>query len=166
MGFRKFLLMIFALIGGPIMLIGGIGDVLRSHATESWVAVEGDLLSAEVESRQQRRRFRKATRWYPKVRYSYVVDGTRYESTQVTRQSGKGRSSKQSETERYVRSLRSAEQLEVWYDPDHPEEAVLIPGLVARDWGRAGLGSFLVLIAVALLVSIMKAAGRGEMVEF
>lgn len=105
----------FCIAIGLLFPVMGVIDHQRGQASESWPNVQGEVIS-------ERHRLRK-NRY--SIFYAYEVDGVRYENSRVNFQNDKA--SKKEMVERYDKGAR----LPVYYDPQDPDESVLVPGAKA-----------------------------------
>ena len=121
------------ILGGLIALCG-VGMVLyglrqrqRQHASASWPSVQGRVLSAEIKQQVTKSGNQVRTRetWYrPIVRYEYEVDGVRYESSRVA--FGDVRRKREDDVRQLLNQSMRAGSLRVFYNPQEPEDAVLL----------------------------------------
>lgn len=149
----------------------------RRRAAEStnWPSVEGRILSSIVASSSTRtgvvgRRW--VTVYYAAIDYTYRVDGKRYQSNRIrfTGDEGSGarssttRHAAQEETKQYPRRMA----VRVYYDPAHPAEAVLEPGLAHFEaLSLHGPGFFALLALVfAVIVPLVIRQGARKMVAW
>jgi len=138
---------------GAFMITVGVNNYRDGKATDSWPATNGLVLSSVVkeDSRTVRDngRTRTETTYEPIVRYEYTVDGTVYSGGDITAGGyGGGLDRAYRVTGRYPVGIDTT----VYYDPDHPDRAVLEPGADVRNvylfggggavFGIVGLGAF------------------------
>jgi hypothetical protein len=122
-----FLFSVFLIIGGA----NGIREMIEYYdhyvplwdESPAWPTTSGTITTSRVD---EHHRYEEATRYRLDVTYEYSVDGQQYVSdnfdfwaSQFTR-----RSQAQDMVEKYL----SGTSVIVHYDPDNPENAVLIPG--------------------------------------
>ena len=112
---------------------------------------EGKVTSSYVQKqvRSIKDSLKKPT-YYPKVRYQYEVSGKTYTGDRINFSGGEGgekRGQAQAVADRYP----AGQKVVVYYDPKHPERAVLERGLIWKTFMPfvAGLG-FLVVGIVCL----------------
>ena len=117
------------IIGGPAALVGGalcwvgVQNLRRGSASKHWPTTEGRILSSVV----RRSSGRQGTICEPDIVYQYAVDGTDYAHWAVDLR-GLGTTCGSVAAEVVARYPVGA-TVTVYYDPDHPERAVLEPGL-------------------------------------
>ena len=96
----------------------------RNIGNETWPTVEGKILKSEV---VQQYFFLQQYSYEPRIHYSYSVEGKTYESDSI---SMRFLSSKSADTvQEVVGNYPAGSQATVYYNPDDPEESVLIPGV-------------------------------------
>lgn len=141
----------FLIIGG-VMIAVGADNYQDGKETESWPATAGRVLSSSVDSetRTTRRdgRTQTTTTYEPIVRYEYTVAGTVYTEDDVTAADFSG---SQDRAYRIAGRYPDGAATTVYYDPEHPKDAVLEPGADARNvylfggggavFGIVGLGA-------------------------
>ena len=145
------------------LLLLAVGAVMLWSASQSlgWEKTEGRIVTRSVRldrSSQRNRRFRNhEDRAHDViVTYSYTVDGQRFTSQRhsfgrgTTAASGGTRAKAQAVADELFPSLTP---IDVYYDPDDPEQAVLSPGL---HWS-----TFVPLILAALMGGMTLLALRG-----
>ncbi len=91
------------------------------HQTLQWPIVPGKIVRSELVDRGSYRRHD----WSLSVAYTYDVAGRRYESHRATLWS---READDPSVRNFFIGLRAGSDVDVYYDPRHPESAVLIPG--------------------------------------
>jgi hypothetical protein len=129
---------------GLIFLAVGVGLVTstrrvmkRSRASLSWPTVQGTVRASDVLTR-----FHDHTRYdRASVLYQYVVGGTTYWSDTVSLAAVELGGTMQQACETVNRHAVGSE-VRVYYDPDDPEAAVLVPGTAAYSGMALGLGIF------------------------
>ena len=112
-----------------IFLVAGFGLVmvgrnleLRARQSASWPTVAGVLEYCEVVE-VPGIRIEDVSTWQLRIRYSYVVRGTTYHSTQYAFGYGDGRDDKKHRA--VADALRSRSELLVHHDPKRPSVAVI-----------------------------------------
>jgi hypothetical protein len=114
------------LIVGLIVLAIGLGlvwinayDIYRGAASKSWPSVKGTVQSSKVKRID---RAGKPDRFETNIRYTYQVDGRTYSSSRI--KFGE-RMSTRMEVEPVVAKYPRGTEVDVFYKPGAPEEAVL-----------------------------------------
>lgn len=115
----------------------GAPGVFRGPATLEWPTAPAVVTKCETEVRVGRRGGQSTLIHF---NYAYEVQGRRYFGERVSY----GRS-----PVRAIDHWRKDQQIEVYYDPEHPEEAVVIPGCSQASL-RAFFGGLAALGAAAL----------------
>lgn len=147
-------------LGGGIFLAIGLSAILTASASKSWPSVDGVIVSSEVQSdwssptpgtpqhRSGTQRMYRAA-----VRYAYRVDGVDYEGARV--EPGEYSSSSAKRAYRIAGTYRKGQTVQVFYDPDDPGRAVLVPGKTtwfSKGAVCAGSGFVLIGLLVGLLI--------------
>lgn len=156
---------VFTVIGGVMAFVGY--DTYRDgKKTEGWTETSGRVLSSTIDERTRttRRNGRSETdtTYTPVVRYEYTVDGIRYEGDAVRADDHGGSYDRASEiVDRYP----EASETTVYYDPDSPEDAVLIQGSESTQvylfGGLGGLFGTIGLGALGFLGVMARRLNRG-----
>jgi hypothetical protein len=94
-----------------------------------YVSVQATVLAASVESR---RSLRGGVSYFPRVRYSYVVEGTIYHSDRTTLLD---LSSTRSWAEGIAARFHPGEAVQGYYDPARPDQAYLLTTTGALPYG-------------------------------
>ncbi len=119
---------VFTIVGG-VMGFVGFDNYRDGKETESWSATSGRVLSSTIDehTRTERRNGRRHTEttYTPIVHYEYTVDGVRYEGDDIRADDRAGNFSWANNL--VVRYPVDAETT-VYYDPNKPQDAVLIQG--------------------------------------
>ena len=100
--------------------------VKRGKQSEQWQKCEGKVVSAEVE---EERRYDPedgtSVYYYPRVHYEYQVGDKTYQGKKLKMLEASMSKKKANET---IASFSTGSTVEVYYDPQKPEQAVLQPG--------------------------------------
>ena len=135
--------------------LGYVGfDTYRDgKETENWTATTGRVLSSTVDldTRTERRNGRTQTKktYTPLVTYEYTVEGVRYEGDNIRADDHGGGSDRAYDI---VGRYPDGAQTTVYYDPDSPEEAVLVQGSESTQvYVFSGLGGLFGTIGVGVL---------------
>lgn len=149
---RTILLITLAMFAAAIFFIlwGGY-EIMAGYASKKWPSAEGKVTSSYVQKqvRSVKDSSKKPT-YYPKVRYQYEVGGKTYICDRLSFAGGEGGDTK-IEAQALANRYPSGQKVVVYYDPKHPEKAVLERGLIWKTFMPflAGLG-FLVVGIVCL----------------
>lgn len=137
------------LFGGLAGLWISTGYLIDAYSSAAWPRATGTIVRSELGSESDSRRSTDRTHYWPEVDYEYNVDGKTFLSSNVTLDGlrsgphvGTGEAQAQVVLARYPIDA----QVDVHYDPDHPERAALQTGV--------SLGSLFVPI-FALVLTVM-----------
>jgi Protein of unknown function (DUF3592) len=110
----------------------GIAGIKKGYESESWLTVEGKILSTAIdESRSTTRdsqtgRDRIETYYHGVVKYEYVVSGQTFASDRI---SYKSYGASREQAQRVIDAYRVGSSVTVHYNPENPSESVLEPGV-------------------------------------
>lgn len=134
-----------ALIAGALVLIAAVvvgyaalAIVSAARASRQWPTVSGRVVRSEI---HDSRAF---------IRYTYAMDGTNYDGTDITGGSWPFQTARTAASR--VRRYPAGAQVAVYYDPRHPTTiALLEPGLSVDVLYLPVVASALLFVALALL---------------
>lgn len=141
---------------GLIALGGGSYDAYRTYQARGWPTADAEILSSDVERVFVGRR-KGGHAWFPRIRYSYTVEGRTYSGSRVGvaedsllvrfkfDSGGYNHKNATAIANRYPVGA----QVAVKYNPEHHEEAVLDANMSATTT------YFLVIGGIALLVGLI-----------
>lgn len=155
---------IFTTIGVLVGLVVGRPILDNARATEQWPQADGEVL----ESRLDESRGENGTMYSAHVVYRYALDGGEFESNRIW-YGGDYSTSDRSEMFEIVKQYPVGRQVTVYYSPDEPSEAVLIPGafvlshlLYVIGLVFLAIGGVLLLVLVFLVVRSVIGPGGGS----
>ena len=130
----------FILTGiGLFMLVRGLLDFRIIRLSQNWPTVEGQIVQATIEvTRSSDDDGTTSTRYAPLVIYTYSLVGQQYTSDKVTF-GAKWRYGSRSKAESKS-NYQTGQRINVYYNPEKPEQAVLEPGAMRGAWGSLILG--------------------------
>ena len=143
-----FLVIIFGMLGviTSVRFYFLYNDVKKSH---HWQSVNGKILSSEVNQEREftghtkgtQINWKTRTKFYPKIKYSYIVAERNYQSERITLGahprirgtimaiiSSISPNSKLEWAQKIVDNYPLGADVRVFYDPNSPKEAILEPG--------------------------------------
>lgn len=142
-------------LGAAFTLCGTIAAVISFDAyrdgeeTQSWTATSGRVLSSTVDEKRRTTSDGPRVTYAPVVRYEYTVEGVRYEGSRIRARNARGDA--EWANERADRFPQGAETT-VYYDPDSPEDAVLLRGSESDVVYVGGaIGGLFVVVGLVLL---------------
>jgi hypothetical protein len=132
---RTTLLITLAMFAAGIFFIlwGGY-EIMAGYASKKWPSAEGKITSSYVQKqvRSIEDSSKKPT-YYPKVRYQYSVGGKSYTGDRINFSGGEG-GEKKSKSQAVVDRYPSGQKVIVYYDPKHPDKAVLERGIIWKTF--------------------------------
>jgi hypothetical protein len=135
---------------GLIAVVFGILQLRTAKASAGWPAVKGKIVLAGVETSSSTDEDGSTSRRYsPRVEYAYTVSGRKYTSHQAAVGSRRTYGSRSAAEAKLA--YRSGQQVDVYYNPQKPSQAVLEPGAAGGAWGTVIIG---IVFAVAGVVVI------------
>ncbi len=128
---------ILIVISGVFILVGIISaffilaKIRKAYASRNWAKVPGDLVSADLrivvyEGREPDGGADMASALVPDFKYTYTVNGKRYQGTRVTFSDGVSKFP--SVLRKLQEEYKGKNQIIVYYNPENPAESVLKPG--------------------------------------
>jgi hypothetical protein len=99
------------------------------------------------------------THYQPDIAYSYTVEGKKYTASKITVGDG-SLDNNVSKAKRLQAEYPAGKEVNVYYDPDLPESAVLQPGTKSGDLLLAGIAAVFFLVGVLALFQGVKAKRR------
>ena len=145
-GFSKFLVVL-----GLLLLGFGAWFVQEAMAARNWPSTTGTLISASV--RSSRGSSSTSRRYQVQLTYRYRVDGKSYTSNRYRLGDGPtaGDYTEREQARQEASRWEEGQEVEVYYDPDEPESAVLVreaswgvyvPTILGLCFGLAGVFTF------------------------
>lgn len=114
---------------GAAMILAGLRQSARGRETRGWTRTQGRIVVARVEEIPAPAE-EGGPQLEPVVRYAYEARGRTYESQQVSvGSSATARSSHRDEAQRLVDRFPAGREVDVWFDPRDPRQAVLERGV-------------------------------------
>lgn len=147
------------MLGGIIMIVMGVGlafilsRTLLADAAESqtWPSVTGQVVTSEVKSQ----RSGDSNSYSARVIYEYQVDDELYTGGKIS--VADGSSSRSARARNIIEQYPEGSSVDVFYNPDLPEDALLQPGAPwFLNWLYWGGILFAIIGAWALLRSIFR----------
>ena len=144
------ILLIAGIIGCSFISYRGLTEVHDAWSSSSWPSTHGTITSSKVATTSDDSN----TLFKADIRYRYEVEGRAYDGATVWFGGGYS-SSDEDAARKVVDSYPQGMSVHVTYEPDHPEKAVLEPGMYVSSFVIffAGLLAAFVLL-VALITQI------------
>lgn len=125
---------------GVFVFLWGILNLKLARASPGWPTVQGRVLTRDVKEMTTRLRWSTRTTYMPMLTYAYEVSGHTYRSNVI--QFGLTNVKTREEAEQILGSNTPGKPVQVYYDPENPQVAVLQHGN-RRAWRMIGTGVFL-----------------------
>ncbi len=142
-----FIGVIFTTVGFCVMFFWGWPVLQKAKASTSWPSVKGVVTSSRV----VQTRGDKGVSYRPEVLFDYTVDGEKYSQGNV-RYDGNWSTNVTTYANRVVNKYKVGTEVNVYYDPADPFEAVLEPGTTWLSYLPIGFGAVFFLIGSGLLL--------------
>jgi len=140
---------------GVICILVGIGIcfwgyniIKNAKASLSWPTTEGKIIKSDVKSEwittgtgSSRRR---QISYFADISYEYSVEGQKYISKKVSH--GQYGSSNSDRAQQIADRYPEGKIIQVYYNPDQPNKAVLEVGTIWTSYGPIGIGALFILI--------------------
>jgi hypothetical protein len=138
---------LFVMGMGIIWLVVTIQNMQAARDSGDWLSTTGVIEETWVE-REERTDADGETEDYfkPYVRYSYTVNGSVYSSQRIDFGSQRSHNTS-SGAEKFLTKYPVGAEVDVYYDPAAPREAVLVREASGATWGLIG-GSAMVLFSI------------------
>ncbi|MDX9930873.1 MAG: DUF3592 domain-containing protein [Bacteroidales bacterium] len=146
---------IFALVGAAIFFFFALPPLQHAATSKSWPSVPGTITKSEVQVFKRDGN----THYQPDIAYSYSVEGKKYSSSKITVGDG-ALDNNVSKAKRLQAEYPAGKEVDVYYDPDLPESAVLQTGTKSGDLMLAGIAAVFFLVGVLALFQGVKAKRR------
>lgn len=113
---------------GGLFVIVGLYFVWQAHFAD-WIETRAEVTSVTVQTgvRHVSDRTRRHVAYYPRVAYTYHVEGQRYESSRYRQTAERPDSADRDEALARALKFRNGDPLTVYYCADNPEIAVVDP---------------------------------------
>ncbi len=143
--------LIFTLAGALIFYFFAFPPLKYAYQSKSWPTTNGTITRSEVDSWMKEGK----SQYDARISYSYEVDGKKYTSPKIY-SSGSYSGGNISKAKDLINEFPSGKSVDVFYDPDVPESAVLKPGISGKDVLMAALPLIFLIIGLAVLSGILK----------
>jgi hypothetical protein len=145
---------------GIFFILWGGYEIMAGYASKKWPSVEGKVTSSYVQKqvRSIKDSSKKPT-YYPKVRYQYSVGGKSYTGDRISFSGGEG-GEKKSKAQAVVNRYPSGQKVIVYYDPKHPERAVLLMGFTWKTFMPFVAGLAFLAVGIVCLKAYRKQKGE------
>ena len=146
----SFLVLVIIFIAGVAWLAFTVKGIQSAQESESWLSAEGMIETTWVDEDRRTDADGDWEDYYePHLRYSYSVDGAKFSSEKVDFGNQPSYSNR-SKANSYLADYSSGAEVEVFYDPAAPGEAVLL---------REASGSTVSLIGGGLMILLSLGGG-------
>lgn len=142
-----FLGAIFGIVGLCIILFLGWPVLQNAKASQQWPSTKGAVTASEV----IRSRSDDGVQYKPEILYNYRVGKEDYQQGNI-RYDGDWSTSSSTYANRMVQKYPVGKQVDVYYDPDDPFEAVLEPGTSWASYSLIGFGLIFFLIGAGMFL--------------
>ncbi|MEE4178634.1 MAG: DUF3592 domain-containing protein [Bacteroides sp.] len=142
---------IFTLAGVLMFYFFGLPPLKYAFESKSWPSTEGTITKSEVETWMKDGK----TQYGALIAYTYQVEGKAHISHQVGVNSTSSNSN-MSAVKSLVQEYPVGTMVDVYYDPEVPDSAALIPGVRAGDVALAGGMLLFAIIGLLVLFRIIK----------
>jgi len=143
---KNFLIGIIFIVVGVAIFGLGINLYKKAKASETWPTVDGVVFSSEVSSYKDSK---KNTRYSANVNYSYMIENKEYTSNDISM--SEVTSSNVSSAEKICKQYPEGTKVKVFYNPENPDESLLIPGTSFVVYLPMIAGAIFLLIGIVLV---------------
>ena len=142
---------IFTLVGALIFYFFGWPPLKYAYESKSWPTTVGTITKSAVDSWIKDGN----SQYEAQVNYSYKVEGEMYNSSKIIT-SGSYSGSSMTKAKEIVAEYPLGKVVDVFYDPEVPDSAALIPGVRAGDVALAGGMLLFAVIGLLVIFRIIK----------
>ncbi len=136
------------------LILAGLYTMRESSRSRGWLKTGGTIVSSTVTEFNG-----KSGRTYrPMVMYAYTVGAVRYMSSRIN--FGQLATSRRGSAEGYVTRYPAGRRVDVYYDPQDPEHAVLEPA--GNPWLWIGAGGVFAMLTVWMRILRGRLEKRGQ----
>ena len=146
---------ILAIIGGAIFIFFALPPLQYAATSKNWPSVPGTITKSEVQVFKRDGN----THYQPDIAYSYTVDGRKYSASKITVGDG-SLDNNVTKAKRLQAEYPVDKEVDVYYDPDLPESAVLQPGTKSGDLMLAGISAIFFFVGLLAVYQGVKAKRR------
>lgn len=146
---------IFAIIGGAIFIVFALPPLQYAATSKNWPSVPGVITKSEFRVWKSDGN----THYEPDIAYSYTVHGKKYSASKITVGDG-ALDNNVSKAKRLQAEYPVDKDVDVYYDPDLPESAVLQPGTKSGDLMLAGISAVFFFVGLLAVYQGVKARRR------
>jgi hypothetical protein len=151
---------LFVLGMGVIWLVVTIQNMQAAKDSGNWLSTTGVIEETWVEREDRTDADGETEDYYiPHVRYSYIVDGSTYTSERIDFGSRRSHNAK-SGADNFLANYPVGREVDVYYDPAEPWEAVLVREARGSTWGLIG-GSAFILFSIVGWIGVRIKGKRG-----
>jgi hypothetical protein len=145
----------FLLLGAGMTAVILGGNVMKARASVQWPTVTGTINDVHLEPATDR-----DDAYNVVISYGYATpDGSGHAGTKV--RMGYGPYGK-NQAEAMIAGYAPGQKRAVYYDPDDPEQAVLVPGAGNGEYAQLIVPPLFLLAGVAVIVWLIKTRPRNE----
>ncbi|WP_417380019.1 DUF3592 domain-containing protein [Gimesia sp.] len=153
-----FLGFIFLIVGYVMAYLKGLPLLEQARASKDWPVTTGEVLASDVQSHRSSNS--NSSTYSAHVVYRYQVQDKNYEAKTVWFGSDVSTSDR-SLAQNTIKKYPIQQSVTVYYDPQHPETAVLEPGVFKTTWfyylfGWVFLGTGILMTGIPLFSSFFR----------
>jgi hypothetical protein len=140
---------------GIFIMIAGVRNRRKAEESTSWPFVQGTITNSWVETQEHEDDDgSKTITHFPRWEYEFVVSGMTYTSQNISF-GGTGGSNRELDAREGLKQYQINSQVQVFYNPSNPDDAVLVPGTqgtmaLVIFGGILALIMFLIIIGLAI----------------
>jgi len=133
--------------GGSAVFFTGYKDLKKSQESINWPTADGIIASSEIAKTTSD----DGTAYDANVRYNYVVGKYSYSSNQVS--FGQYGNSGLEHAQSIIRRYEKGQKITVHFNPAHPDESVLEPGVTSGVYENLGMSALLFTAGASLAIN-------------
>ena len=142
---------IFTLVGALMFYFFGLPPLKYAYESKSWPSTSGTITKSEVDTWLKDGK----SQYAAVIKYNYEVEGKQYEAYNIGVNNSSSNSNMSAAKDR-VQEYPVGKTVDVFYDPELPDSAALLPGVRAGDMAIAGGMLLFAIIGLLVLFRIIK----------
>lgn len=141
--------------GGAIFFSIGLWQLYEGWKTHNWPTTQGTITSSQIKEVTRRDADGDTyTNYRPSISYSYQVADQNYEGHRL--HLGATSHNDRSAVQQQLKQYPVGRTLDVYYNPNNPNQAVLTPGVGGGIWIAITMGTAFLVLGIALSMILPK----------
>ena len=149
---------------GICVLAWGARETMNGIASRGWPTIEGRIESVTV-TEDLNDEYSSSPVWKVRITYGYVVSGKHFRGERQSYDGGSkaGHDGDYNASRAFLENHQKGQALSVWYNPRHPDDSTLEPGLRGSALFILGAGVFMLGVVSFMVVGILHGFRRDRL---